>query len=189
MTGGLMQLVAYGAQDVYLTGNPQITYFKVVYRRHTNFSMEVIEHTLDGTPDFGRKSTVDILRNGDLCTKILLKIRLNAVRLALNNNSSRLSVAWVRRLGHALLKSVEVEIGGSQIDKQYGVWLDIWYELTHTTMQERGYKNMIGDVEELTKLTAVPSETESEILPEYTLYVPLQFWFNRNTGLALPLIA
>lgn len=184
-----MQLVAYGAQDVYLTGNPQITYFKVVYRRHTNFSMEVIEHTLDGTPDFGRKSTVDILRNGDLCTKILLKIRLNAVRLGLNSGSNRLSVAWVRRLGHALLKSVEVEIGGSQIDKQYGVWLDIWYELTHTTMQERGYNAMIGDVEDLTKLTAVPSTVESEILPEYSLYIPLQFWFNRNTGLALPLIA
>lgn len=79
--------------------------------------------------------------------------------------------------GHALLKSVEVEIGGSRIDKQYGVWLDIWYELTHTTMQERGYNAMIGDVEELTKLTAVPSTTETEILPEYSLYIPLQFWF------------
>lgn len=166
-----------------------ISDFKVVYRRHTNFSMETIEHTLGGNPDFGRKSTVTVLRNGDLATKMLLKIRLNAVSLALPSSTSRLDVAWVRRLGHALIKNVEVEIGGSRIDKQYGVWLDIWYELTHTTMQERGYRAMIGDVDDLTKETAVVSTTEAEILPEYTLYIPLQFWFNRNTGLALPLIA
>lgn len=185
MGGGLMQLVAYGAQDVYLTGNAQITYFKVVYRRHTNFAIETIEHTLSGNPDFGRKSNVTILRNGDLATKICLRVTLNAVSLA---SDSRLQVAWVRRLGHCMIESVEVEIGGSRIDKQYGTWLDIWYELTHTQEQERGYRAMIGDVDELTTLTSV-SSTESDVLPEYTLYVPLQFWFNRNTGLALPLIA
>jgi hypothetical protein len=151
--------------------------------------MEAIEHTLDGNPDFGRKSTVTVLRNGDLCTKILLKIRLNSVNLALPNSSSRLSVAWIRRLGHALVKNVDVEIGGSRIDRQYGVWLDIWYELTHTFEQERGYRALIGDVPELTTETAVTSTTESLIIPEYTMFVPLQFWFNRNTGLALPLIA
>jgi hypothetical protein len=142
--------------------------------------MECIENTLNGNPDFGRQSTVDILRNGDLCTKVLLKVTLSAVNLALASGSQRLSVAWVKRVGHALLNYVEVEIGGSRIDKQYGVWLDIWYELTHTTMQERGYNAMIGDVEELTKLTAVPSTTSSEILPAYTLYIPLQFWFKQN---------
>ena len=66
MGGGLMQLVAYGAQDVYLTGNPQITFFKVVYRRHTNFAIEAIEQTFNGSPSFGSKSTVQITRNGDL---------------------------------------------------------------------------------------------------------------------------
>lgn len=190
MGGGLMQLVAYGAQDVYLTGNPQITFFKVVYRRHTNFSMETVEHTLNGNPDFGRQSHVTILRNGDLATRIYLKIRLNSVRLDLSNSTSdeRLSVAWVRRLGHSLLRHVEVEIGGSRIDKQYGTWLDIWYELTHEDNQDRGYREMIGDVDELTRLHPV-SATSTEVIPEYTLYVPMQFWFNRNTGLALPLIA
>lgn len=190
MGGGLMQLVAYGAQDVYLTGNPQITFFKVVYRRHTNFSMETVEHTLNGNPDFGRQSHVTILRNGDLATRIYLKIRLNSVRLDLSSSTSdeRLSVAWVRRLGHSLLRHVEVEIGGSRIDKQYGTWLDIWYELTHEDNQDRGYREMIGDVDELTRLHPV-STTSTEVIPEYTLYVPMQFWFNRNTGLALPLIA
>jgi hypothetical protein len=147
--------------------------------------METIEQTMQGNPDFGRKTNVTILRNGDLCTKTVLKIRLNAVNLS---SSTRLQVAWVRRLGHCLVTSAEVEIGGSQIDKQYSTWLDIWYELTHTVEQERGYRAMIGDVDELTKLTDVTS-TASDVLPQYTLYVPMQFWFNRNTGLALPLIA
>lgn len=190
MGGGLMQLVAYGAQDVYLTGNPQITFFKVVYRRHTNFSMECVEHTLNGNPDFGRNPNVTIMRNGDLATRIYLKVRLNSVRLDLQDSGSdeRLSVAWVRRLGHSLLKQVDVEIGGSRIDRQYGTWLDIWHELTHTNDQERGYRQMIGDVPELTRLRPV-STTSTEVIPEYTLYIPMQFWFNRNTGLALPLIA
>ena len=189
MGGGLMQLVAYGAQDVYLTGNPQITFFKVVYRRHTNFSTEVVELVFDGAVDFGRRSSVTILRNGDLATRCTLKVTLNAVSLALPSTSSRLNVAWVRRLGHALINNVDVEIGGSRIDRHYGVWMDIWYELTHSQEQERGYNAMVGDVEELTKPVAVTSTSESDVLPEYTLYVPLQFWFNRNTGLALPLIA
>jgi hypothetical protein len=190
MTGGLMQLVCYGAQDVYLTGNPEITYYKVVYRRHTNFAIECIENQLTGNPNFGGKSCVTILRNGDLATKILLRIRLNSVRLCNRDGGScRLLVAWVKRLGHALIRNVEIDIGGSKIDKHYGTWMDIWYELTHTTMQERGYNHMIGDIPLLTQLHEVRSDEEHEVLPEYTLYIPLIFWFNRNTGLALPLIA
>src|SRR3989304_6826018 len=178
MAGVLMQLVAYGAQDVYLTGNPQITFFKVVYRRHTNFSMECIEHSLNGNPDFGRRSSVCITRNGDLITKIYLFIRLGAV-----NPSPGSKFAWVRRVGHALIHSVEVEIGGSRIDKQYGVWLDIWWELArHAGDGERGFLKMIGDVPELI-------EYNDQDKPEYLLYVPLKFWFNRHVGLALPLIA
>jgi hypothetical protein len=179
MAGGLMQLVAYGAQDVYLTGNPQITFFKVVYRRHTNFSIEAIELPLNGNPDFGRRSTVTITRNGDLITRIYLMVTLPE----LSGSSSESKFAWVRRVGHALLYSVEVEIGGSQIDKQYGIWLDIWWELArHAGDGERGYFKMIGDVPELTSY-------DSATKPQYLLFVPLKFWFNRHVGLALPLIA
>ncbi|ARF09335.1 major capsid protein [Catovirus CTV1] len=152
--------------------------------------METVEHTLNGNPDFGRSSNVTVLRNGDLATRIYLKIKLNSVRLDLQDNQSdeRLSVAWVRRLGHCLLKQVDIEIGGSRIDRQFGTWLDIWYELTHDFNQQRGYRAMIGDVNELTRLHPV-TRGAAEIIPEYELYIPLQFWFNRNTGLALPLIA
>jgi len=172
-----MQLVAYGAQDVYLTGNPQITFFKVVYRRHTNFSIETVEHTLGGNPDFGRKATVTVTRNGDLATKMYLRVVLKA----LDTGDVTKKWGYVRRLGHALMKSVELEIGGSKIDKQYGTWLDIWFELTAPTGTARGYKRMIGDIDELTDMQSAHGE--------YTMYIPLQFWFCRNTGLALPLIA
>ena len=193
MGGGLMQLVAYGAQDVYLTGNAQITYFKVVYRRHTNFSVETIEHPIDSARP-GGKHSVEMQRNGDLAGKTYVRVGLPAVtadRLTYSADPvANTKVAWVRRLGHALIKSGEVEIGGSPIDKHLGVWLDLWYELTHTDNQARGYAEMIGDVPELTTLKGSETGSASEVvLPAKTLYIPLQFWFCRNTGLALPLIA
>jgi hypothetical protein len=193
MGGGLMQLVAYGAQDVYLTGNAQITYFKVVYRRHTNFSMECIEHPIDSAR-FGGRHTVQVLRNGDLATRMYLRVVLpkitgaNVVYAADDFSNTR--VAWVRRVGHALVKNIQLTIGGSEIDKVWGTWLDLWYELTHTTEQEKGYRAMIGDVDDLVVPKGAQTSSATEVvLPEYTLYIPLQFWFNRNTGLALPLIA
>ena len=176
MGGGLMQLVAYGAQDVYLSGNPQITFFKVVYRRHTNFAVEPIPQTWNGSADFGRTVTCNINRNGDLITNMYLCVELAAT---VEN-----SVAWgyVNRLGHALVQDVKIEIGGSKIDEHYADWLNVWYELTHETSQERGYAKMIGDDAALTTIT-------TNAKTAYTMYVPLVFWFNRNNGLALPLIA
>jgi len=175
-----MQLVAYGAQDVYLTGNPQITLFKVVYRRHTNFSSEVDEIPIE-TAKPGGKASIQIQRSADLMTKTYHRTALQD--LIPTNNSFNGQVAWVRRLGHALIKSAEVQIGGSSIDKHFGVWLDVWFELTHTTSQERGYNQLIGDVPTLTTLASqVPANN-------FNVYTPLQFWFCRNYGLSLPLIA
>lgn len=191
MGGGLMQLVAYGAQDVYLTGNPQITYFKVVYRRHTNFSMECIELPLDSA-DFNKRTTVQVLRNGDLATRMYLRVVLPEITDTncpfVDNDVYNTRVAWVKRVGHALINNIELTVGGSQIDKHWGTWMDIWYELTHTVDQERGYRAMIGDVPELTDLRG-PAAADTVVIPSYELYIPLQFSFNRNTGLALPLIA
>lgn len=175
--GGLMELVAYGAQDVYLTGNPQITHFKVVYRRHTNFSMESIAISMNGA-GFGKQTTEEITRNGDLIHEMYMMVRLGGVQLSPNSK-----MGWVRKIGHALIKSVELQIGGSKIDRQYGTWLDVWWNLARKAGDgERGYNKMIGDVEELTAY----NDTDK---PEYLLYIPLQFWFNRHVGLSLPLIA
>lgn len=169
-----MQLVAYGAQDIYLTGNPQVTFFKVVYRRHTNFALESIEQTFSGSVDFGRKITATISRNGDLIHKCYLQLDLPT----LNGTGTQ---AWVRNIGHVLIKDVDIEIGGQRIDRHYGQWLHIWQELTQTKEHEDGFNVMIGNTTTLT--------TEAASIPQSTLYIPLQFWFNRHVGLALPLIA
>ena len=177
MAGGLLQIVAYGFQDVYLTNDPQITFFKVIYRRHTNFSIQLFEKTITESPDFGKHVKTKLYRLGDLATKMYLRVVLNAV-----TTQPGVPFAWVRRLGHAMINQVTCEIGGNTIDRHYGTWLDIWYELTRQGKHDRGYASQIGDVEEMTAYNDRPK-------PQYTLYIPLQFWFNRNYGLALPLIA
>jgi hypothetical protein len=157
----------------------KLHFFKVVYRRHTNFSVEPVQQTWNGAADFGRTVTCNINRNGDLITNMYVVVKLP---VTLVNSTIYKSWGYVNRLGHALISNVKIEIGGSKIDEQYGDWLNIWYELTHKVGQERGYAKMIGDVPELTDITTITK-------PAYNLYIPLQFWFNRNNGLALPLIA
>lgn len=208
MGGGLLQLVAYGAQDVYLTGNPQITFFKVVYRRHTNFSIEAIEHSFTGTADFNRKVMVEIKRNGDLITKTYLRLKLAPVtyspRIITPPSPPQIQVvpapvapplidttsfAWVRKIGVAVIDYVECEVGGSRIDKQYGYWMMVWHELADDINLDRSYDKMTGDIADLTELTPAVDPVNSIMKRGATLFVPLRFWFCRNNGLALPLIA
>jgi hypothetical protein len=181
--GGLMQLVAYGAQDIYLTGNPQITFFKVIYRRHTNFSMEAIEQVFNGTADFGKKVSCTISRNGDLMYRVYLQVTLPEW-VVKDGESFR----WLNWIGHVLISDVDVEIGGQRMDKQYGQWLHIWNELTQQPGLQAGYAAMVGNVPGLTQIYTGTAE-KSAVVPSSTLYIPLQFWFCRNPGLALPLIA
>jgi hypothetical protein len=209
MGGGLMQLVAYGAQDVYLTGNPQITFWKVTYRRHTNFAMESIEQTFNGQADFGRRVQCTISRNGDLAYRTYLQVTLPEIGqdgcCGTVNACDKTYARWLDYPGEQLISMVEVEIGGQRIDRQYGDWMHIWNQLTLTAEQERGYNKMIGQTTQLTYLidpsfadvdsacasNDVPAAVcaPRNALPETTLYIPLQFWFCRNPGLALPLIA
>ena len=200
MGGGLMQLVAYGAQDVYLTGNPQITFWKVTYRRHTNFAMESIEQTFNGQADFGRRVTCTVSRNGDLAYRTYLQVTLPEIA-----QGDAKHARWLDCPGEQLIQQVEVEIGGQRIDRQYGDWMHIWNQLTLTSEQARGYSKMVGNTTQLTYITDPafddidgPCSTADapnqvcaprKALPETTLYVPLQFWFCRNPGLAVPLIA
>ncbi len=176
-----MQLVAYGAQDIYLTGNPQITFFKVVYRRHTNFAVESIEQTFNGTADFNKRVTATISRNGDLIQQMYLEVILPDVTVTG-------STLWTYGVGNALVKQAEIEIGGQLIDRQYGDWMNIWTELTIPAGKRDGYDNMVGNA-----LTTGANTDQFGGLGgsngPYRLYVPFQFWFNRNPGLALPLIA
>ena len=204
MGGGLMQLVAYGAQDVYLTGNPQITFFKTTYRRHTNFAMESIEQTFNGQADFGRRVTCTISRNGDLAYRTYLQVTLPEIGQDLASGTDNVYARWLDFPGHQLIHQVEVEIGGQRIDRHYGDWMHIWCQLTMEENQKRGFYKMLGNTTQLTFLTNPafadvdgPCDSDAprqvcaprNALPETTLYVPLQFWFCCNPGLALPLIA
>jgi hypothetical protein len=188
MGGGLMQLVAYGAQDIYLTGNPQITFFKVVYRRHTNFAVESIEQTFNGTADFNKRVTATISRNGDLIQQMYLEVTLPVC----TPNATSTSNVWTYGVGNALISQAEIEIGGQLIDRQYGDWMNIWTELTIPAGKRDGYDNMVGNVITNDSNATGPDDEQCggiDFTTATRLYVPLQFWFNRNPGLALPLIA
>jgi hypothetical protein len=186
MAGGLMQLVAYGAQDIYLTGNPQITFFKVVYRRHTNFAIESIEQVMNGVPDFGQSVTATISRNGDLVNQIFLEVELPALQASYLDDpvedSDYDQLVYTNSIGHALIKQVQIEIGGQQIDKHFGEWLEIWDELTQTSEKQAGFNQMIGK-----QVADIGLKNTANI--SQLLFIPLMFWFNRNPGLSLPLIA
>jgi hypothetical protein len=174
MGGGLLQLVAYGAQDVYLTGNPQITFFKVVYRRHTNFAIEAIQQTFNGTAGYGQTVNCQISRNGDLINRIYLQVELPKIT---GIPTLTTGARYVNYIGLRLIKSVLIEIGGQQIDKHYSDWLYIWNELSLPRGKRYGYDTMVGADKDITSFK------------DTTLYIPLEFWFCRNVGLALPLIA
>jgi hypothetical protein len=184
MGGGLLQLVAYGAQDVYLTGNPQITFFKVAYRRHTNFALEAIEQTFNGNATYGSRVTCQITRNGDLINRVYFvgTITNTNAAVASATDSDNKCIALVPYFGLKLLKTIELEIGGQRIDKHYSEWLYIWNELSLPVGKRDGYKLMVGG-DKLNR-SIVLEATQS-----YSVYVPLEFWFCRNVGLALPLIA
>ena len=182
MGGGLLQLVAYGAQDVYLTGNPQITFFKVVYRRHTNFAMEAIAQTFSGIPNYGNTVYCQISRNGDLIHRTYLEVGINTTANSISGIES-----YVNYLGLRLLKAVSIEIGGQQIDKHYSDWLYIWNELSLPRGKRYAYDTMVGADRDALNSGVYGTGTGNNLIT--TLYIPLEFWFCRNIGLALPLIA
>lgn len=174
--GGLLQLVALGKQDVFLTGNPQITWFKFVYRRYTNFAIEAVEMYSDNKPDFGKKVSWLVPRSGDLLGPCILEIELPPLYLSSDNSP----VSYVNSVGHALIQEVSLIIGEQEIDRQTGEFMEIWSNLTTTDSQKFGYWDMIGKVDGYSQPT---------LNGPLKLYVPLQFFFNRNPGLYLPLLA
>jgi len=219
--GGLMQLVAYGAQDIYLTGKPQITFWKAVYRRYTNFAIESIQQDVLGTPQFGVQVSVTISRNGDLLKRIWVEYSPQDLLEGLNSSLLGYTGQTVgANIGHAILESITLEIGGQIIDRHYGKWLTIWNYLTESnpTGEQGALDNYATGPGEYSPSPAFgpPGSGDNsvvEVYPRATRYnrmaythraqcnvvnnggaaqlawVPLQFWFCRNPGLALPLIA
>ncbi len=244
--GGLLQLVAQGKQDVFLTGNPSVTWFKFVYRRYTNFAIESQRMYFDGTPNFGQKISCLVPRNGDLLGPIFLKVTLPQLYLA----DGVTKVGYVNSPGHALIQEISVQVGEQEIDKQTGQWMEIWSALTVDASQRAGFQEMVGqrpgyplldygnnafdlsgsnptlakwifsreggnlnidlsginvsvgppqlvspDLTNANGFTAagtntiLPRQYDEPIMGPVTLYIPLRFWFNKNPGLYLPLLA
>ena len=203
-----MQLVSYGAQDIYISGNPQITFWKVLYKRHTNFAVEAIEVTFNGQADFNKRVTAVINRNADLMYKTYVQVVLPQINLTPSAGTfsagPTAGFRWLNYIGHRLIKQVEVEIGGQRIDRQYGDWMQIWTQLSTDAGTISALDSIIGNTHDLVLLkratgldldaTCAANETTISCVPRKgtpakTLYIPLQFWFCRNPGLAIPLIA
>ena len=172
--GGLLEVVAKGKQDLFLTGNPQVSWFKMVYRRYTNFAIESQPMYFDGTPNFGKKITCNIPRRGDLLGPVFLEVTLPA----LTYSDGVTPVNWVNSIGHALIQEISFEVGEKEIDRQTGEWMEIWTRYTVPEGKMQGFYNMIGKVDNYN-----PSVNFNK------LYIPLQFWFCKNPGSYLPLIA
>ncbi len=197
MGGGLIQLIAVGEQDQFLTGNPQITFFKSVYKRHSNFAMEVKNQIFSGGVSFGSLNSCVILKDGDLISDIILNVKLGSLNKKSNNNvcvkdlnmkcpcnkcSKTTYFSWVNSIGHAIVDYVELEIGGYQIDKQYGEWFEIWSELTQNYEKRYGYNELIGKKE-------AAGFNVNSFDDSLDLLIPMNFWFCKNIGLAIPCIS
>jgi len=239
--GGLLQLVAHGKQDVFLTGNPSVTWFKFVYNRYTNFAIESQQMYFDGSPNFGQKISCLVPRSGDLLGAIFLKITLPQLYLTPSSfnppTEKSVPVGYVNSPGHALIKEISIQIGEQEIDKQTGQWMEIWSSLVTDASQKEGFQEMIqqrsgyplidntnnapdllgrnstlrkniysresgnlnidisGVTVDLTGMATIyptinyPKKYDEPIMGPVTVYIPLRFWFNKNPGLYLPLLA
>jgi hypothetical protein len=183
MALGLLILVSVGKENIYLSTQPEITFFKIAYKRYTNFSIETVAQYFKTIPDFGRRVTVNISKNADLLGKCFLFVNLPDI---ITSNSSILpygikKFAWDKKIGLALIRYIDLEIGGILIERHFNDWLNIWFELTTSLGQKSGYNKIIGDIELLTTYTNGKKS--------YSLNIPLNFWFCQDSGLALPLVS
>ena len=177
MAGGLMQLVAYGAQDVYLTGQPKVTFFQAVYKRHTNFAMENIQQTVNGTPSNSGRVSVTIARNGDLVGNMYVRLQPTQLNYSnLTSTGGNIDTNWV---AERAIAAVELTIGGQRIDKHYQTWFRLYAEVFLSESDKINYG----------KMTSTASPVSNDATNRTYVYLPLLFFFNRNPGLFLPLIA
>ena len=181
MGGGLIQLLAVGVQDIYLIGNPQITFFKTVFKKYTNFSLESMQQSIGGRPNFGQLIEVKIDRKGDLVKDIILDILLPILPSETSQGALN-GYYWTNGIGNILIKQVDLEIGGQLIDRHYSEWLDIWSQLTINESKIGAYNAMVGNYNSI-------SSMEANAQSQLRLSVPMYFWFNKDYAMALPLIA
>lgn len=178
---GYVNLLFEGAQDLFLSGQPQITFWKQTWRRHTNHAVESIPVQFTGQVDFGKKFTCLLPKSADLVHKMMLQITippLTQVPAQLSGSKIR----WVDKLGHAIIKQVTVQINGHDIDSQTGEYMDVYTDLHLPESKKAAYHRMIGHVSSLHADATYPSVPDTG----YTMFIPLRFWFCETSGLSLP---
>jgi hypothetical protein len=185
MPGGEIQLVAYGEENMYLNDQPQVTFFKVVYRRYTNFSIETVQTNFIYQANFGKKISCELSKLGDLIHKMWLIIELPDIPILYDLSNSvdkKLKFAWARKIAYALIDYVEIEISGQIISRMWGEWFNVLNELNYTNFNS-SLNQYIGNIPELYTL-----HTTAEGIKSYTLHIPMYFWFCNNSGMALPIL-
>jgi hypothetical protein len=205
MGGGILQLIYIGEQNLYLTENPQVTFFKMMYRRHTNFSIDTRQENFTTAISFGQRSQCVLSKDGDLLYRLGIHIKLSSLNTQFQNKSNsnscnsdknclcmcpnclldkddKLIYGWANAIGHVLLEYIEFRIGGCIIDRQYGEWMEIWTELSQTAEKRLGYYEMIGKKDPL-------SYTVDSFTGAMDLFIPFTFWFCRNVGASIPCVA
>lgn len=182
MSGGLLQLVARGAQDAHFVNNPEMSFFRATFRRHSNYAIESIRVPFIGRTEFGRRITTTIPKSGDLVHKMYIRMTLPEV-----NITQGYAFRWLDYVGLLICSAIELEVGGVRVDRHTGEWLYLWNQLTRPAGHFLGYSNLVGHNPRLT--TPTYALTGPVTIPAETLYIPLEFWFNRDVSHALPLIA
>ncbi len=174
--GALVQLVSFGSEDLIILGEPQITFFKNVYKRHTDFSIESIQNLFTDIPGFNTTNTIIIRRQGDLISKLYLEVTLP-------HDINYTDSYWTNRIGFNLINRVELYIGKKLIDRIYGVWLHVWAELTHNTDMKQILNKMVGSTQNEGYSNGLSCNVP------HTLIIPIPFFFSKHIGLSLPLNA
>jgi len=183
MGAGLLLLVSVGKENIYISAQPEITYFRIAYKRYSNFSIETVAQYFKTIPDFSRRVTVNISKNADLLGQSYLFVQLPDI---ITSNHSMLpqgikKFAWNKKIGLSLIKYIDFEISGILVERNFGDWLNIWYELIVPLSKKKSFNSMIGNIEALTSY--------SNGKPSVGLTIPLNFWFCQDSGLSLPLVS
>lgn len=202
-----LQLLFVGEQNIYITQNPEITFFKTIYKRHTNFSIDTVQEFFNNKVNFGQQTRCRLSKNGDLLCRVGIYFKLSSLnhhkpvkcpvnaectnnkdclctcqKCLLGPDNDEVIFGWANAIGHVLLEWIELWIGGQLIDRHYGEWLEIWTELTQTAEKRLGYYEMVGKKDPI-------SYTVDSFTGDMELFVPFNFWFCRNIGMSLPVLS
>ena len=186
MSSGRIQLASVGIQDYFLTGNPDITYFQKVYKKHTSFALETLDNTFEDVADFGGEVRCVIPRKGDLIRTIYLRVELPA----LSNNTTS-NIGYTDSIGNAIIEYADLIIGGQIIERITGEYMEIHNQYFVSDSKQESLKALVGTTGKQRGLGNATTDKSGALYGPYprTFLVPLPFYFYRHEPLSIPLSA